>query len=86
MSTGLYTTTLSDLNDMTLEERPQAQQVDRLTEMLVVQNRIKEGAQNLLNIQDLADTLRKQLVFELDQALAKIEFIQRRIEILTAAT
>jgi hypothetical protein len=29
------------------------------------------------------DALRKQLVSELDQALAKIEFIQRRIEIRT---
>ncbi|KAJ7675763.1 Rapamycin-insensitive companion of mTOR, N-term-domain-containing protein [Mycena polygramma] len=51
--------------------------------MLVVQNRIKEGAQNLLNMRDLADGLREQVMSELDMAQGKIEGIQRRIEMLT---
>ncbi|KAJ7935708.1 Rapamycin-insensitive companion of mTOR, N-term-domain-containing protein, partial [Mycena leptocephala] len=66
-----------------LEDKPPAQQVDALTEMLVVQNRIKEGAQNLLNMRDLADVLREQVMSELDMAQGKIEAIQKRIELLT---
>ncbi|KAJ7095819.1 Rapamycin-insensitive companion of mTOR, N-term-domain-containing protein [Mycena belliarum] len=49
--------------------------------MLVVQNRIKDGAQNLLNMRDLGDALREQVVSELDMAQARIEAIQRRIDL-----
>ncbi|KAJ7761527.1 Rapamycin-insensitive companion of mTOR, N-term-domain-containing protein [Mycena maculata] len=68
-----------------LEVKSPAQQVDALNEMLVVQNRIKEGAQNLLNMRDLADGLREQVMSELDMAQGKIEAIQKRIEIQTKA-
>ncbi|KAJ7819413.1 hypothetical protein B0H14DRAFT_1358096 [Mycena olivaceomarginata] len=65
LSTGSHTTTNAssytlintptDSNDFTdLEDKSPAQQVIALKEMLVVQNRIKEGAQNLLNMRDLA--------------------------------
>ncbi|KAJ7505263.1 Rapamycin-insensitive companion of mTOR, N-term-domain-containing protein [Mycena galericulata] len=92
-ATGSYTTSSSytlvsstDGNDFAdIEDKSPAQQVDALTEMLVVQNRIKEGAQNLLNMRDLADGLREQVMSELDMAQGKIEAIQKRIEIQTKA-
>ncbi|KAJ6559137.1 Rapamycin-insensitive companion of mTOR, N-term-domain-containing protein [Mycena vulgaris] len=93
-STGSYTTSSSytlinsptDPNDFAdLQDKSSAKQIDELTEMLVVQNRIKEGAQNLLNMPDLGDVLREQVLSELDMAQAKIEAIQRRIEIQTKA-
>ncbi|KAJ6537472.1 Rapamycin-insensitive companion of mTOR, N-term-domain-containing protein [Mycena sp. CBHHK59/15] len=72
----------TDPNDFTdLDDKPPAQQVEALNEMLVVQNRIKEGAQNLLNMRDLADALRLQVRSELDMAQSKIEAITQRIEI-----
>ncbi|KAF7365155.1 hypothetical protein MVEN_00387000 [Mycena venus] len=85
-NTSSYTVvnTPTDPNDFTdLEDKPPGQQVDALKEMLVVQNRIKEGAQNLLNMRDLADGLREQVMSELDMAQGKIESIQKRIEMLT---
>ncbi|KAF7298974.1 hypothetical protein MIND_00845600 [Mycena indigotica] len=63
-----------------LDEKTPAEQIDALNEMLVVQNRIKEGAQNLLNMRDLADGLREQVMSELDMAENKIQSIERRID------
>ncbi|KAJ6585048.1 Rapamycin-insensitive companion of mTOR, N-term-domain-containing protein [Mycena capillaripes] len=91
-STGSYTTASSytvvnsptDPNDFTdLEDKSPTQQLEALGEMLVVQNRIKEGAQNLLNMRDLADVLREQVISELDVAQNRIEAIKRRLEMLT---
>ncbi|KAJ7212059.1 Rapamycin-insensitive companion of mTOR, N-term-domain-containing protein [Mycena pura] len=45
--------------------------------MLVVQHRIKEGAQNLLNMRDLSV---QQVLSELDMAQNRIDAIQRRID------
>ncbi|KAJ7175920.1 Rapamycin-insensitive companion of mTOR, N-term-domain-containing protein [Mycena filopes] len=74
----------TDRNDFTdLEGKAPPQQLEALSEMLVVQNRIKEGAQNLLNMRDLADVLREQVLSELDMAQSKIEGIQRRMDQLT---
>ncbi|KAJ7459908.1 Rapamycin-insensitive companion of mTOR, N-term-domain-containing protein [Mycena latifolia] len=99
-STGSHTTSSSytlinspnDPNDFAdLDDKPPAQQLEcplqleSLNEMLVVQNRIKEGAQNLLNMRDLGDALREQVMSELDMAQAKIEAIQRRLELRQAA-
>ncbi|KAK7048427.1 Rapamycin-insensitive companion of mTOR, N-term-domain-containing protein [Favolaschia claudopus] len=91
---GSYTTTNassytlvntpSEPNDFAdLEDKSPAQQVEALKEMLVVQNRIKEGAQNLLNMRDLSDTLREQVMSELDMAQEKIESVQKRIDTLS---
>ncbi|KAF8139513.1 Rapamycin-insensitive companion of mTOR, N-term-domain-containing protein [Mycena galopus ATCC 62051] len=93
-STGSYTTTNSSShtlvntptspNEFTdLEDKLPAQQVNALKEMLVVQNRIKEGAQNLLNMRDLTNELRERVMPELDMAQEKIDAIQKRIDILT---
>ncbi|KAJ7107266.1 Rapamycin-insensitive companion of mTOR, N-term-domain-containing protein, partial [Mycena crocata] len=96
-SSGSYTTSSSYtlINSPTpepvdfadLEDKPPAQQMEALNEMLVVQNRIKEGAQNLLNMRDLAarDALREQVMSELDMAQGKIEAIQKRIDIQSKA-
>ncbi|KAJ7044185.1 Rapamycin-insensitive companion of mTOR, N-term-domain-containing protein [Mycena alexandri] len=74
----------TDPNDFSdLQSKSPPQQLEVLSEMLVVQNRIKEGAQNLLNMRDLADVLREQVMSELDMAQNKIESIQRRMEQLT---
>ncbi|KAJ7069741.1 Rapamycin-insensitive companion of mTOR, N-term-domain-containing protein [Mycena amicta] len=73
--------TPTDPNDFVdLDLKTPAEQIDALNEMLVVQNRIKEGAQNLLNMRDLADVLREQVMSELDMAQSKIQGIERRIE------
>ncbi|KAJ7672758.1 Rapamycin-insensitive companion of mTOR, N-term-domain-containing protein [Mycena rosella] len=93
-STGSHTTSssyilvnppsMTDPNDFPdLDDKSPAQQLESLNEMLVVQNRIKEGAQNLLNMRGLGQTLRDQVMSELDMAQSKIEAIQRRIDIQT---
>ncbi|KAF7365154.1 hypothetical protein MVEN_00386900 [Mycena venus] len=63
-----------------LEGKTPVQQLDELKEILVIQNRIKEGAQNLLNMQEVSDALRGQLESELDMAQGKIEYLRWRIE------
>ncbi|KAJ7366839.1 hypothetical protein DFH08DRAFT_835656 [Mycena albidolilacea] len=66
-----------------LEDKPPAEQMEALNQMLEVQNRITSGAQNLLTMADLSDSIRKQVVFEQDVAVARKEAIRRQIEILT---
>ncbi|KAJ7366838.1 hypothetical protein DFH08DRAFT_835654 [Mycena albidolilacea] len=63
-----------------LEDKSPAEQMEALREMLEVQNRVAAGAQNLLNMRDLLDGLRKEVVLERDVAVARIEAIRRRIE------
>ncbi|KAL1745112.1 Rapamycin-insensitive companion of mTOR, N-term-domain-containing protein [Schizophyllum fasciatum] len=62
-----------------LEGRDPAQQLDILNERLVLENRIKEGAENLLNM-NLADSLRLKVETELEMARSKIDAIVKRIE------
>ncbi|KAL1715385.1 Rapamycin-insensitive companion of mTOR, N-term-domain-containing protein [Schizophyllum commune] len=67
-----------------LEGRDPAQQLDILNERLVLENRIKEGAENLLNM-NLADSLRLKVETELEMARSKIDAIVKRIEQQQAA-
>ncbi|TRM64014.1 Rapamycin-insensitive companion of mTOR, middle domain-containing protein [Schizophyllum amplum] len=62
-----------------LEGRDPAQQLDILNERLVLENRIKEGAENLLNM-NLADSLRLKVETELEMAKSKIDAIVKRID------
>ncbi|KAF7288523.1 hypothetical protein HMN09_01381300 [Mycena chlorophos] len=79
-SSSAYTL-VGEQNDFAdLDDKTPAEQIDALNEMLVVQNRIKDGAQNLLNMRDLADGLREQVMSELEMAEGKIDAIERRIE------
>ncbi|KAF8967140.1 Rapamycin-insensitive companion of mTOR, N-term-domain-containing protein [Flammula alnicola] len=63
-----------------LEGMDPSEQVDLLNNELVLENRIKEGAENLLNM-DLTDTQRLQVESELDMAKNKINAIKRRIDL-----
>ncbi|KAJ7644182.1 Rapamycin-insensitive companion of mTOR, N-term-domain-containing protein [Roridomyces roridus] len=67
------------------DQRSPAEQLVDLNEMLLVQNRIKEGARNFLNIPNVADDLREKVVEELNMAQSKIDAINKRIEIQTKA-
>ncbi|KAH9480426.1 Target of rapamycin complex 2 subunit ste20 [Psilocybe cubensis] len=66
-----------------LEGKPPAEQLDLLNRQLVLENRIKEGAENLLNM-GLPDTPRFQVESELETAKSKISAITKRIEIQTS--
>ncbi|CAK5284163.1 unnamed protein product, partial [Mycena citricolor] len=83
-STGSHTTssstTLTNLPPDDTTDADAKSTLDALNEQLVVQNRIKEGAQNLLNMPTITDALRDQVVSELEMAQGKIESIQKRIE------
>ncbi|KIM43166.1 hypothetical protein M413DRAFT_443978 [Hebeloma cylindrosporum] len=57
-----------------------SEQVDALNDQLVLENRIKEGAENLLNM-NLTEFQRAQVESELDMAKNKITAITKRIEL-----
>ncbi|KAJ2919190.1 hypothetical protein MD484_g1222, partial [Candolleomyces efflorescens] len=63
-----------------LEGRNPSEQLAVLNEHLTLQNRIKEGAENLL-IMPLASSVRQQVESELDMANNKIGALQRRIDL-----
>ncbi|TFK28071.1 hypothetical protein FA15DRAFT_612999 [Coprinopsis marcescibilis] len=88
VTTNSITTTLVNGNSMTDRELGISKSemegrnpvsLDVLNEHLVVQNRIKEGAENLLGMA-LTSAVRHQVESELDVANNKIEAIQRRID------
>ncbi|TDL23281.1 hypothetical protein BD410DRAFT_858667 [Rickenella mellea] len=62
-----------------LEGKDGAQQLELLNAMLEKENRIKEGAENLLKVQ-LKDALRSEVESELELANNKIDAILKRIE------
>lgn len=63
-----------------LEGREPSEQLALLNEHLTRQNRIKDGAENLL-IMPLATSVRQQVESELDMANNKIEALQKRIDL-----
>ncbi|KAF8627432.1 hypothetical protein AX17_006246 [Amanita inopinata Kibby_2008] len=63
-----------------LEGKSPQEQLEILNYQLARENRIKEGAENLLNMQ-LADGLRQKVESELDLAKSKIEAITKRIDL-----
>ncbi|KAF8158105.1 Rapamycin-insensitive companion of mTOR, N-term-domain-containing protein [Crassisporium funariophilum] len=63
-----------------LDGKDSVEQLEILNNQLVLENRIKEGAENLLNMQ-LDDSLRLQVESELDMAKDKISAIMKRIDI-----
>ncbi|KAG6820706.1 hypothetical protein H0H93_012759 [Arthromyces matolae] len=64
-----------------LEGKEFNEQIELLNNQLVLEQRIKEGAENFLNM-DLNDGLRTQVQSELDMANNKIEAIMRRIDLV----
>jgi len=84
-SNGTGATSFTILNNQQLDvaglegKDPQGQLED-LQSQLARENRIREGAENLLNMQ-LADNLRLKVESELDLARSKIEAIAKRIDI-----
>ncbi|TFK40828.1 Rapamycin-insensitive companion of mTOR, N-term-domain-containing protein [Crucibulum laeve] len=68
-----------------LEERDSADQLELLNHQLVLQNRIKEGAENLLNM-PLDDSLREKVDTELASAKGRISAIERQIEAFLNST
>ncbi|RDB17886.1 Target of rapamycin complex 2 subunit ste20 [Hypsizygus marmoreus] len=66
-----------------LEGKDPTEQLEVLNNQLVLEHRIKEGAENLLNMR-LADSLRLQVESELDMAKNKIDAIMKRIESLSS--
>ncbi|KAF9781640.1 Rapamycin-insensitive companion of mTOR, N-term-domain-containing protein [Thelephora terrestris] len=66
------------------DERQLTTQLESLQETLRVENRIKDGAENLLSM-DLDDALRGQVQSELNTARKKIEAIRDDIEAYTRA-
>ncbi|KIY45635.1 hypothetical protein FISHEDRAFT_66904 [Fistulina hepatica ATCC 64428] len=62
-----------------LDGKDPAQQLEALNDRLVLEIRIKEGAENLLNVK-LSAAQRHKVETELDMAKSKIEAITRRIE------
>lgn len=65
------------LSFTSLEEQAPAQQLAELDNQLVMQNRILEGAENMLKV-TLTDALRLQVESELDMAKSRIEAITNR--------
>ncbi|KAK0188086.1 Rapamycin-insensitive companion of mTOR, N-term-domain-containing protein [Armillaria mellea] len=65
------------LSFISLEEQAPAQQLAELDNQLVMQNRILEGAENMLKV-TLTDALRLQVESELDMARSRIEAITNR--------
>ncbi|KAF8895478.1 Rapamycin-insensitive companion of mTOR, N-term-domain-containing protein [Infundibulicybe gibba] len=74
-SPGNDTFTFADLDGMDPKK-----QLKALRNQLVLENRIKEGAENLLHMQ-LGDSLRLKVETELDTAKTKIDAILKRIDI-----
>ncbi|KII86754.1 hypothetical protein PLICRDRAFT_43412 [Plicaturopsis crispa FD-325 SS-3] len=73
-------TTAHDLNIFAeLEGKDVGQQLEILTNQLEMENRIKEGAENMLNMQ-LTGALRSKVESELYMAMVKIEAITKRID------
>ncbi|KAF8645235.1 hypothetical protein AX16_008062 [Volvariella volvacea WC 439] len=72
---------------LTLDEegKDPAEQLKVLNRELVLENRIKEGAENLLNMQ-LAPPLRHKVESELNEARNKIEALTKKIDIHTSRT
>ncbi|KAF9533164.1 Rapamycin-insensitive companion of mTOR, N-term-domain-containing protein [Crepidotus variabilis] len=66
-----------------LEGKNSVEQLEWLKEQLVRENRIKEGAENLLNM-NLTVPQRAQVVSELDMAKEKIDAISKRIDIASS--
>ncbi|GLB38352.1 putative rapamycin-insensitive companion of mTOR, domain 5 [Lyophyllum shimeji] len=66
-----------------LEGKDPAEQLDILNNQLVLEQRIKEGAENFLNMERLTDSLRSQVTSELEMAKNKIASITRRIEAIS---
>ncbi|CAA7271328.1 unnamed protein product [Cyclocybe aegerita] len=66
-----------------LENKNSAEQLGWLKNQLALENRIKEGAENLLNM-TLTDPQRLQVESELDMANKKISAITKRIEMQTS--
>ncbi|KAG6916446.1 hypothetical protein DXG01_006774 [Tephrocybe rancida] len=69
--------TLADLEGKDIND-----QLEILKNQLVLEQRIKEGAENFLNM-DLNESLRLQVKTELEMAEKKIDTIMRQIEIVT---
>ncbi|KAG6816036.1 hypothetical protein H0H87_009102 [Tephrocybe sp. NHM501043] len=65
-----------------LEGKDVNEQLEILKNQLVLEQRIKEGAENFLNM-DLNESLRSQVKTELEMAENKLDAIMRRIELLT---
>ncbi|KAF8631052.1 hypothetical protein AX15_002660 [Amanita polypyramis BW_CC] len=90
-SNGMGTTVLNSQPDgdpfasAELEGRAPQGQLGALQSQLARENRIKEGAENLLNMQ-LTDSLRHKVESELDLARSKIEAITKRIDIESSQT
>ncbi|KAF4617458.1 hypothetical protein D9613_006099 [Agrocybe pediades] len=66
-----------------LEGKEPSEQLELLNNQLALENRIKEGAENLLN-ESLNHTQRLQVESELEMANNKIDAITKRIELQTA--
>ncbi|KAF9046606.1 Rapamycin-insensitive companion of mTOR, N-term-domain-containing protein [Panaeolus papilionaceus] len=64
---------------MDLEDQDPSKQIQTLNTQLAVENRIKEGAENFLNLQ-LTESQRQQVQEELSIAKQKINAITKRIE------
>ncbi|KAG6854116.1 hypothetical protein C0991_010280 [Blastosporella zonata] len=64
-----------------LEGKDIGEQLEILKNQLVLEQRIKEGAENFLDM-DINETLRTQVKTELEMAENKIEAIMRRIELV----
>ncbi|KAI0087847.1 Rapamycin-insensitive companion of mTOR, N-term-domain-containing protein [Irpex rosettiformis] len=75
-STG---TTLVDIESDGIEQRSPADQLQALNNQLQLENRIKEGAENLLQMQ-LDAGLKSQVEEELELAQSKIDSIMKKIE------
>ncbi|KAF8890018.1 Rapamycin-insensitive companion of mTOR, N-term-domain-containing protein [Gymnopilus junonius] len=67
-----------------LDGKEPSEQLDILNNQLAVENRIKEGAENLLNM-TLTESQRIQVESELDTAKNKISVITKRIQDMQAA-
>ncbi|KAG5651654.1 hypothetical protein H0H81_007934 [Sphagnurus paluster] len=65
-----------------LEGKDQAEQLEILITQLSLEERIREGAENFLNM-DLAESLRLQVQSELEISKKKIEAIKKRIEAIS---
>ncbi|KAG6897650.1 hypothetical protein C0992_012629 [Termitomyces sp. T32_za158] len=69
--------------DEQVQTSPIQSPMETLNNQLVLERRIKEGAENFLNI-DLSESLRVQVKSELDMAEKKIEAITRHMEVASS--